>query len=218
VLTDSKSYTALENGWIFRIRPPKNPATAKILVLIHGFTGDENSMWVFGRPLDENYLLVAPRAIHRASTFGYSWAQEEGLLHIDSLQPAVIPLLERIQKTALSLQVNPELPISIMGFSQGAALAYTISILRPSMVSYIAALSGFLPDGAERYLTQTALPGKHFFIAHGTEDTTVPVDKARTAVHFIREAGADVTYCEGHVGHKIDVNCFSKLKDFFSLD
>jgi hypothetical protein len=38
------------NGWTMRVRPSQS-SNPRLLVMIHGWTGDENSMWVFTRGL-----------------------------------------------------------------------------------------------------------------------------------------------------------------------
>ena len=46
---------------------------SRLLLLIHGLTGDENVMWVFARDLPAHYWMVAPRAPYAAEPGGYSW-------------------------------------------------------------------------------------------------------------------------------------------------
>jgi predicted esterase len=60
------------------------------------------------------------------------------------------------------------------------------------------------------------LEGKSFFVAHGTKDQTVPIERARAALTLLEQAGAQVTFCEDDVGHKVSVACLRALKDFFS--
>jgi predicted esterase len=60
------------------------------------------------------------------------------------------------------------------------------------------------------------LEGKPFFVAHGTKDEMVPIDRARVSIETLERAGANVTYCEDAVGHKVSVNCLRSLKNFFA--
>ncbi|MFM8876383.1 MAG: hypothetical protein ACKOGC_09960, partial [Anaerolineae bacterium] len=55
-----------------RIRPAES-TNPRLLVMIHGLTGDENSMWVFARRFSSKYWIVAPRATHPAIPQGFSW-------------------------------------------------------------------------------------------------------------------------------------------------
>src|SRR5512135_2470515 len=64
--------------WTLRVRASTQPAP-RLLLLIHGLTGDENSMWVFARDLPASYWIVAPRAPYAAQMEqgGYSWQPPE---------------------------------------------------------------------------------------------------------------------------------------------
>ena len=102
-----------------------------------------------------------------------------------------------------------------MGFSQGAALAYTMAMMYPERIASLAGLSGFLPDGATTWLGPNRLKGLPVFIAHGTEDELVPIERARLSVELLEKAGATVTYCEDNVGHKLSAKCFRGLEAFY---
>jgi predicted esterase len=53
------------------------------------------------------------------------------------------------------------------------------------------------------------------FIAHGTRDQLVPVERARLGVEVLQQAGAIVSYCEHEAGHKLNADCFRSLQLFF---
>jgi len=59
------------NGWTLRARPGKD--SKRFMLLIHGFTGDENSMWVFAQGLSPDCWIIAPRAPHAAEPGGFTW-------------------------------------------------------------------------------------------------------------------------------------------------
>jgi predicted esterase len=44
----------------------------------------------------------------------------------------------------------------------------------------------------------------------------VPIDRARSSVAILERAGANVTYCEDNVAHKVSVTCLNALKQFFA--
>ena len=52
-------------GWTLRVREA-TPSARRLMLLIHGLTGDENVMWVFARNLPADIWMVAPRAPHPA--------------------------------------------------------------------------------------------------------------------------------------------------------
>jgi predicted esterase len=68
----------------------------------------------------------------------------------------------------------------------------------------------------EELVSQRPLDGKPFFVTHGTRDEMVPIERARSSIEILEQAGANVTYCEDDVAHKVSVNCLRALKDFFA--
>jgi phospholipase/carboxylesterase len=201
--------------WVMRIRQPDGQGPFPVLLLIHGWTGDENSMWVFAPRLPKNALLIAPRGLYTTQGGGYSWYPKlsKPLPWFDDLLPASHRLFD-----LLSPQNFPAADFSslhLVGFSQGAALAYIMAIQYPAWVASLAGLSGFLPDGASAWLQPDRLRGMPVFIAHGSQDERVPVARARSAVGQLEQAGAKVIYCEDDVGHKLSAKCFHGLEAFY---
>jgi phospholipase/carboxylesterase len=202
------------NGWVMRIHHPAGNGPFPVLLLLHGWTGDENSMWVFVPRMPENSLIIAPRGCYPTKAGGYSWHPEinKPWPWIHDFQPAVDQLMQEISSSNFPL--GDFSALHMVGFSQGAALVYSMAILQPERIATIAGLSGFLPDGASSWLEPERLHGLPVFIAHGSEDELVPVELARKGVEVLESAGADVTYCEDSVGHKLSAKCFRGLEAF----
>ena len=74
-------------------------------------------------------------------------------------------------------------------------------------------LAGFVPSGLDELVLKKPLAGKNVFVAHGTQDQQVPIDRARASIELLEQAGAQVTYCEDEVGHKLSANCLRALED-----
>jgi predicted esterase len=104
----------------------------------------------------------------------------------------------------------------VMGFSQGAAMASLLAFLYPARVRKVGILAGFVPAGLDELTAQRPVAGKPFLVIHGTKDQTVPVERARASIGLLEQAGAQVTYCEEAVGHKVSVTCLRALKKFFA--
>lgn len=205
------------DNWVMRIQRPAGNGPYPVLLMLHGWTGDENSMWIFANRLPKDVLLIAPRGIYLSkSTGGYSWYAER-----TKPWPLINDFSEATEKlyNTLREQNFPEgdfAKIHLVGFSQGAALAYTMTIMHPERVASLAGLAGFLPDNSSAWLENAKLQGLSVFIAHGTVDNLVPVERARESVELLEEAGASVTYCEDQVGHKLSAKCFRGLEAFYA--
>ena len=93
-------------------------------------------------------------------------------------------------------------------------MAGMLSLLYPQRVRKLAMLAGFLPHGAEELFPASFDPKKRVFIAHGTQDLMVSVERARHAVSLFEQAGAQVEYCEAEVAHKVSAECLRSLVDY----
>lgn len=201
--------------WVIRERKPTSDGSPRLLLMLHGWTGDENSMEVFGERMPGPYWLVAPRGIYPSPSGGYSWFQEQEKTWpwVDDFRPAIEALFE--------LLVPENFPgadlekVDLMGFSQGTGLVYALAFLFPQRVRNLAGLAGFIPEGCEALARNQPLNGKRIFVAHGSLDKTVPIEKGRHSVAVLQAAGAQVTFCEDAVGHKLGKKCFDGLKKFF---
>ena len=208
-----------------RIRPAET-ANPRLLVMIHGLTGDENSMWVFARRFSPNYWIIAPRAPHPANPQGFSWrpnplsidearANQTNRPGLDALQISAEALIKLIDEYAASVKVEAGI-FDAIGFSQGAAMVNVLGMLYPSRVRKMGVLAGFVPSGLDDYVSRRVLAGKHVFVAHGTQDEMVPIDRARASMQLLEQAGASITYCEDEVGHKLSSNCLRALEAYLT--
>jgi len=219
--------------WTLRVRPSQTPT--RLLLLIHGLTGDENSMWVFAKDFPSHYWMIAPRAPRPVEPAGYTWrpisspdstpasglrfglptlhqfrASAEALIRlVDAYQSSVYP--EPSRRAGIEAS-----EIDVMGFSQGAVMCNLLAFLYPQRIRKVGILAGFIPDGLEELVSARPLVGKEFFVTHGTKDETVTIDHAHASIALLEQAGARVTYCEDNVGHKVSVTCVQALKKFFA--
>ena len=205
------------NGWTMRVRHATQ-VPARFLLMLHGWTGDENSMWIFTRKFPEDMWIAAPRAPHAAEGGGYSWRALHpgtwGLPTLSDLKPAADSLIRLVDDVSVSIGVDAT-QFDVAGFSQGGALVNVLALLYPQRIRKVAVLAGFMPAGVDDLLTQRVLNDKPFFVAHGSKDDLVPLERARQAIELLEGAGAQVTFCEAEVGHKVSVDCLRGLETFF---
>jgi phospholipase/carboxylesterase len=204
------------DDWVVLTRQPEGTGPYPIFLLLHGWTGDEKSMWIFTSGLPREAIFLAPRGLFPSPEGGFAWHphKEKRWPHVVDFNPA----LEKIS-SLLSPHHFPNgdfSKVNLLGFSEGAALGLTFLLTYPGKFRSAAGLSGFLPEGAMQLTQNHSLRGKHVFLAHGALDELVPVARAREAVELLENAGAQVTYCEDSVSHKLSASCFRGLEAFFS--
>lgn len=205
------------NGWTMRVRHAAQEP-ARFMLLLHGWTGDENSMWVFARKFPADLWIAAPRAPHPAEGSGYSWRAiqpgSRGLPTLSDLKPAADSLIHLVDDVSASIGLDAE-QFDVAGFSQGGALVNALTLLHPERIRRAAVLAGFMPGGVDDWLARRVLADKSIFVAHGTQDELVPLERAQQSIKLLQQAGARVTFCEAEVGHKVSADCLRSLETFF---
>ncbi len=230
--TQSDAGTVSYGNWTLRVRPA-SMQPQRLLLLLHGWTGDENSMWVFVRNFPSSFWIVAPRAPHTTQPGGYSWRPYGGMnpppdqvndtvrasVHnwpgLADLRPSAESLIQFVDAYAADNRIDAG-RFDVMGFSQGAALANVLAFLHPGRIHRACILSGFVPVDAEPLVRDRPLEGIPFFVAHGTQDDMVDIGYARRSVQILEQAGARVDFHEEDVGHKVGANSMRALESFFT--
>jgi phospholipase/carboxylesterase len=168
-------------------------------------------MWALDSVIPNDYLVASLRGIHPTPLGGYQWIRSAAGKAAEFMEYS-----EGVQAIAVVLrQIDDEFgissPVFVMGFSQGAATAFAVASLREIPVRGVIALAGYLPSGG-------LVTGEwDVFWGHGSRDEMVPVERARSDVDRLREAGVDVQYCEADVGHKLGAECTRGLRNWLAM-
>lgn len=193
-----------------RARVPEAAAGERkpAVVMVHGWLGNENVMSIFERTLPLGVAVISPRAPIKMGDDSYGWFKlddpstfTEGLAALEAF----------VRGLPEAYPIDPA-RVALMGFSQGAAMSFSLLLKEPALAVAVAGLAGFLPRQAQPGVEPGRLTGKRTFLAHGTEDDTVPVAWAREAAEALRTAGAEVTFNEYAVGHKMNAEGMRDLK------
>ncbi len=110
----------------------------------------------------------------------------------------------------------PEQKFDVAGFSQGSVMALTYALTYPDKIHRAAGISGFLPADTPQWIQGEPLAGMPVYVAHGTEDQTVPYERAQQVERWMKQLGASLTFCEAAVGHRISAACFRSFAEFFA--
>ena len=182
--------------WIYRFHPATG-VPSRLLLLLHGWTGDENSMWVFTRKLPAQVAILAPRGVYIAPEGGYTWREiqpgKKGFPRVEEFRQSAEALVRFVDEWSSSSGVIAD-QFDLIGFSQGAALAYSLALLHPERIRAMAALSGFMPPGARELLLRRPLAGKPIFVAHGMRIRWSQLSRRARLWHcwMVREHGSPI--------------------------
>ena len=189
-------------------------SSSPLVVLIHGRAGNRGVMWTFERGIPHECHVVSFEAFLPDPLGGWSWWD---MTAPGSKKEAIT---YAAKKCAVALEAFVKLysltpsTIVALGFSQGSVLASAAAFLGFAPFDAVGVLAGFvfLPEGSDvTYKTSSV------FVAHGTNDETIPVEKARVGVKALRDLGLDVVYVEEEVGHKVGIQGTRALKEWLHL-
>lgn len=105
--------------------------------------------------------------------------------------------------------------IVVAGFSQGSAMALLTGLRHGERLAGIAGLSGYLPiaqtTAAERTPANADVP---IFLAHGTHDEVVPLERAEASRDALDALGYPVEWHEYLIGHGVHPLEVGELNDW----
>lgn len=203
-------------GLLHRVAVPDGEGPHPTVLMLHGRSGNEGVMWIFSQAVPEEWLLVAPRAIKEDPRGGYSWRirQKDEWPTLAQFDVPVGAVVDFIQ--ALPELYNADLDrLYLMGFSQGAALSFAITMHHPQMIRGVAALVGFLPMECDDLTTASALEEMPVFMAVGKQDPRIPYERSLSCAHTLHLAGADLDYHEYDMEHRLNAEAMRDLKQWW---
>lgn len=128
-------------------RPETERAGTPLLVLLHGYGSNEQDLMGLMRMLPEEFTYLSVRAPLQAGP-GYSWfpLSQDIDFSIESVETSVLALWE-----FLSQVIGEFSSVTLLGFSQGMAMATSLARYRREAITAVVGLSGFTveaPDSA----------------------------------------------------------------------
>lgn len=182
--------------------------TYPLVVALHGNGGDAFGFAPSFAPLAAaSFFVAVPQGEYPRTGGGYSWfdpSPDRGTwaLHDAHTVATVVALVDALRSRYHIGKVF------ILGFSQGASLAYLTGLLDPSLVSGVIAISGDLPPidtaGAiVRAPDVAAARTVRIFVARGTEDPYVSRRAFLGQRDFFASHGFAVTAFEFPGGHDV---------------
>ena len=186
-----------------------------LVVLIHGFGASMRDLAPLSRSIErKGYVYACPNGpveIPMApGQVGYAWYPPRGSASEEDILAAEEQFKAFIQEVVEEYHTPPG-QIILAGFSQGGAMALRLGLPDPTAFAAVVALSGAISDPQEMKGTLPTERTQPIFIAHGTLDAMVPVDRARQTRAFLEEEGYAPLYKEYSMGHEISQQLLDDL-------
>jgi phospholipase/carboxylesterase len=189
---------------------------AELFIMIHGRAGNAKVIAAFLSSIKQEANVISPEAPN-PEMGGFSWwLPESKALTISDFVLLAEGLYADLQSIIELQNLKPK-RITLLGFSQGAAMCSMIFQLYPSVFSRLVILAGAVPEiiGKDGRLQDlTPFVGKEVFIAHGSKDEIIPIDKAERAKIFLEKLACNVTFSVEDVAHKVGSASMKALKSW----
>ena len=205
----------------YQVREPKiivdkNP----LLLLLHGYGSNDSDLFSFASELPDEYYVISARAPYDLQYGSYAWYA----INFDADQNKFSDHDQAILSRDLVVRFIEELKvkfpidssnITLIGFSQGSILSYSIALSYPNIVQRVGALSGYLNlDINSKNYQNNDFSNLKIFASHGTVDQVIPVEWARKTDPILKSLGINSTYKEYPIGHGVSPQNFFDLKDW----
>jgi phospholipase/carboxylesterase len=193
------------------------------VIWLHGLGADGHDFEPIVRelrlPRDPAIRFIFPHAPHRPVTVngGYvmrAWYDIRTAEFVQREDEVGIRESERMVRELIAGEYNRGVSsqrIVLAGFSQGGAIALHTGVRYPERLAGIMALSTYLPI-ATRFAAEAQAANKTvpIFMAHGTEDPIIPIERGQQSADLLKGAGADLVWRTYEMGHSV---CIDEIGD-----
>ncbi len=200
--------------------PSKKTAKTPIIIMLHGYGSNESDLFDLSKALDERFMVFSLRAPNPVSS-GYAW------YHLDFLPnqqfkysyPEAVESRTKILSfisNACAAYGADSSQVFLMGFSQGAIMAYDIALASPGKIKGVLALSGRMMEESKALKTdwKKAVNVK-FFIAHGNSDNVIKISDGEKASEFLKtKKVTDLTYNTYEMPHSLNGKELNDMKQW----
>jgi phospholipase/carboxylesterase len=203
--------------------PPKDGGTerAPLLLLLHGYGANEDDLFGLAPYVDERFLVISARAPVQIGLGMYGWFRlgftQQGIL-IDprEVEQSRETLRGFVDEILAAYPIDPN-AVFLAGFSQGAMMSLDLALREPELVTGVAAMSGrLMPSTLEKMAEPDRLTGLPIFIAHGTEDSLIPISQGRAARDSLNQLPVSFTYREYDMGHTISAESLRDVAEWLT--
>lgn len=190
-------------------RPEAERAGTPLLVLLHGYGSNEQDLMGLMGMLPEEFTYLSVRAPMVAGP-GFSWfplTQEIGY-SIDSVESSVVALWEFLRPV-----VEEFSSVTLLGFSQGMAMATSLARYQRERISAVVGLSGFAVDSPDSKIFDDAALAANplpLFWGRDLADSVITRDKIEYTMGWVPGHTQLTHETYPQIGHSV---CAEELRD-----
>ncbi len=201
--------------------PDKKPES--IIVALHGIGSNERELVSVAIAIAPDSLVVSLRSPIELAQNSYSFFHVQftptGPVHDWYEAKKNFELLER-ELQYLSTQYDiPLNKMTVMGFSQGSIMTMGLLLQSKLDIGHYVCFSGrTLPEFSDFAKLHPEIGrNRKVFLAHGTQDNTLPVALAHRSKDVLEGINAKLTYKEFEGGHGVSEETLNEVREWLSM-
>ena len=203
---------------------PLEKKNGKILIMLHGYGSNYNDLISLSDFFGDDYLYISIQANHSLDPNSYCWWS----LHFDSdhtlksdfdqAKYSVENLNKFIQKEIITKYNINTKNIILLGFSQGAMLAYALSLNFYDIYKKVIGLSGKIQEEIIKPASYDKYKDHKFYCSHGIFDQTIPITYARKASDWFEKNKIDHQFQEFDSQHNLCMENIEAVKNWLKIN
>ena len=198
--------------------PTKNINDFEVIFLLHGYGSNEEDLFSLKEFIPPNYLIISLRGPISLGFDSYAWYSinfentiDKWVDNNEAINSKKI-ILNDILLHLEDLDFKNK-RVSLLGFSQGAILSWTLGIENPHLIKNILPLSGFFNSEITNS-DQNSKFRVNCFSSHGINDQIIPINWARKRLKSLRQNNVDIIFKEYESGHEINKDNLNDIIDW----
>ena len=191
-----------------------------LFILLHGFGANMQDLASLAPAINrEGYVYACPQAPMAfqigPGMIGYGWTPRGAEATAEDIRSAEDALDTFFVEIMEKYQVSPG-NVILSGFSQGGGMTYRCGLRQPNLFAGLAILSGTMPDPDSLRARLPEARNQPIFVAHGTVDSVLPIERGRAAHEFLESEGYQPQYKEYPMAHEISPEALADLVEWAS--
>ena len=188
----------------------------EIIFLLHGYGSNEEDLFSLKEFIPSNYIIISLRAPISIGFNSYAWYSINFENNIDKWidkNEAIISKKIIIDDIFLHLKDLgfEDKSVSLLGFSQGATLSWSLGLEYPQLIKNILPLSGFYNSEITTFYSNSNFE-LNCFCSHGVNDPVITIEWAKNSIKYLNTKNINLDFNEYQSGHEISNE---NLKDIF---